>query len=208
MLLRPRFKLQTLLLWLTPLLLLGGAEPRIPLARAPAAVRSHSGASISQKNKSVSTSFCAPMLPRSKMIDPETLLGRLAARNLIAFAPSKLPASHRFAARDGLMLHYLDWPGAGDAIVFLHGGALTAHTWDLVCLDLGDQFRCIALDLRGHGLSDWTDDYKIESHVGDLAALTRHVGLQSFHVVGMSLGGNVAARCARSARRRASRASS
>ncbi len=40
-------------------------------------------------------------------------------------------------------------------IVFLHGGALNAHTWDLVCLALRDDYHCVALDQRGHGDSDW-----------------------------------------------------
>lgn len=137
------------------------------------------------------------------MTDPETLLQGLAAKTSIAFASSKLPASRRFSASDGLTLHYLDWPGPGDAIFFLHGGALTAHTWDLVCLDLSDRFRCVALDLRGHGLSDWSDDYTIDTSVADVAALARHLRLESFYVVGMSLGGNIAAHYAATERSRA-----
>ena len=41
-----------------------------------------------------------------------------------------------------------------DRIVFLHGGGLTAHTWDNVCLGLHSDYRCYALDLRGHGKTD------------------------------------------------------
>ena len=42
--------------------------------------------------------------------------------------------------------------------MFLHGGALTAHTWDLCCLALRDDFHCLALDQRGHGDTDWAPD--------------------------------------------------
>src|SRR5258708_32108599 len=38
---------------------------------------------------------------------------------------------------DGFGLHYLDWGVKGKPpLLFLHGGAVTAHTWDLVCLPL------------------------------------------------------------------------
>ena len=127
------------------------------------------------------------------MSGPEALLGRLAAKSGIPFARSKLPRSHRVPTVGGVSLHYLDWPGSGDLIFFLHGGALTAHTWDLVCLDLSEEFHCIALDLRGHGLSDWSDDYTIGASVNDVEALAQYLRLEAFHIVGMSLGGNVAA---------------
>src|SRR5689334_5220570 len=52
---------------------------------------------------------------------------------------------------DGLDLAYLDWGGDGPTGIFLHGGSLTAHTWDLVCAALSPRIRCVALDLRGHG---------------------------------------------------------
>lgn len=58
---------------------------------------------------------------------------------------------------DGLRLHCLDWsqpasPAGHDrpSLLFLHGGRLTAHTWDLVCLTLRSCFRCVAMDQRGH----------------------------------------------------------
>ncbi len=60
---------------------------------------------------------------------------------------------------DKLRFRYLDWGNEElRPILFLHGGALTAHTWDLCCLALRDEFHCIALDQRGHGDSDWAPD--------------------------------------------------
>ncbi|MFI5268663.1 MAG: alpha/beta fold hydrolase, partial [Chloroflexota bacterium] len=96
---------------------------------------------------------------------------------------------------DGLRLHYLDWTGSGDTtIVFLHGAALTAHTWDLVCLALRGRFRCLALDARGHGDSDWPADkaYGVEEHVGDVEGLVEALGLDRFVLVGHSMGGGTA----------------
>jgi pimeloyl-ACP methyl ester carboxylesterase len=95
-------------------------------------------------------------------------------------------------------LSFLDWPGEGAPVLFLHGGALTAHTWDLVCLALSDRFRCVAIDLRGHGESDWTDDYRIDAHVMDVAATIAHFAWNGVHLVGMSLGAVIAAHYATS----------
>jgi pimeloyl-ACP methyl ester carboxylesterase len=92
---------------------------------------------------------------------------------------------------DGLSLHYLDWGGDGPPVVFLHGGGQTAHTWDVVCLALRDRYRCLALDLRGHGDSDWSPDldYGIPAHACDAVAAIDALACGSAVVVGMSLGG-------------------
>src|SRR5258706_13619685 len=128
----------------------------------------------------------------------DDVLVRLAESCTIRVPRGFTPASRRFGTPEGLQLHYLDWPGQGDTIVFLHGGALTAHTWDLVALELENDFHCVALDLRGHGLSDWSERYSIPDSVRDVAALADQLGGDGFHVVGMSLGGNVAAHYAAS----------
>lgn len=95
--------------------------------------------------------------------------------------------------------HYLEW-GSPDAppIVFLHGGGLTAHTWDLVCLSLCETYRCLALDLRGHGDSEWSRemDYSIESYASDVRALVETLDLGAPVLVGQSLGGIVSVRYA------------
>jgi pimeloyl-ACP methyl ester carboxylesterase len=133
------------------------------------------------------------------MVDPANSppaavgLPALARRCGIAFVDATDPARRECIAPDGVRLNYLDWGGSGDPIVFLHGGALTAHSWDLVCIGLRDSYRCIALDLRGHGDSGWSDDYRIDTAAADVAALGATLGVASCHVVGMSLGGNVAA---------------
>lgn len=94
--------------------------------------------------------------------------------------------------------HYLDWGGSGPPVLFLHGAGLTAHTWDLVCLQLRDRFRCLALDLRGHGESEWAGDleYSIDAHSRDVAALLAELRLVGSAVVGMSFGASVAVRYA------------
>ena len=102
-----------------------------------------------------------------------------------------LPEEHDVLLRR-MRFHCLDWGNAGRRpILFLHGGGLTAHTWDLACLALRDEYHCLALDQRGHGDSEWSPemDYSVEAHRGDIAAFADHLGLDGFVLVGMSMGG-------------------
>lgn len=106
-----------------------------------------------------------------------------------------LPEGREVVLR-GMRFHYLDWGTTGKLpIVFLHGGALNAHTWDLVCLALRRDYHCLALDQRGHGNSEWSPemDYRFEAYVGDLEAFVDHLALDRFALVGMSLGAVVTA---------------
>lgn len=130
------------------------------------------------------------------------LLGRLAAAHEINLDGRSPPSDRTFRTSEGLVLHALEWPGAGEPVLFLHGGALTAHSWDLVCLALAGAFHCMALDLRGHGESGWSDDYSIEANVRDVEEVLDQWGRARCHVVGMSLGGNIAAHYAASPRAR------
>jgi esterase len=90
-----------------------------------------------------------------------------------------------------MRLHCLDWGGSGTPILFLHGGGLTAHTWDCMAAMLRDRFRCIALDQRGHGDSEWSPviDYRIASHVGDIEGVIDALRLERPILVGQSMGG-------------------
>jgi pimeloyl-ACP methyl ester carboxylesterase len=102
-----------------------------------------------------------------------------------------LPESKKFS-RERMRLHYLDWGTAGQPpIVFLHGAALNAHTWDVVCLMLRRQYHCYALDQRGHGESGWAEDadYTGDAHRSDIEAFVDHLGLNQFVLVGHSMGG-------------------
>ena len=114
-----------------------------------------------------------------------------SAKAGLTFPELVLPAAHDVVLRR-MRFHYLDWGTAGrPPIVFLHGGGLNAHTWDLVCLGLRRERHCFALDQRGHGDSEWSPemDYTTESQVGDLEAFVDRLGLTRFVLVGMSLGG-------------------
>jgi pimeloyl-ACP methyl ester carboxylesterase len=100
--------------------------------------------------------------------------------------------SRRFEAVDGLRLRVLDWGVAErPPIVFVHGGGLTAHTWDVVCLALRDRYHCLAYDQRGHGDSDWARDgeYSLAHYGADVGEMLDRLDLEKVVLVGMSLGG-------------------
>ncbi len=90
--------------------------------------------------------------------------------------------------------HYLDWgPENAPAVVLLHGGNQSAHSWDLVSLALADGYRVVALDQRGHGDSEWSRGahYGIDEMAADAKALIQSLGLERPLVVGHSMGGMV-----------------
>src|SRR5215469_16029927 len=125
--------------------------------------------------------------------DPTEELEHLALAAKISGIEAEivLPASREMLT-SGMRLHYLDWGTAGRRpVVFLHGAALNAHTWDVVCLILRAQYHCYALDQRGHGESAWAEnaDYSGDAHRGDIEAFVDHLGLDQFVLVGHSMGG-------------------
>lgn len=101
-----------------------------------------------------------------------------------------LPESHHVIV-GAMRFHYLDWGGNGHPILFLHGGGINAHTWDVVCLMLRDRYQCVALDQRGHGDSEWSPaiDYGVETQVRDIEGFIEGRGLTNPVLVGQSMGG-------------------
>ncbi len=83
----------------------------------------------------------------------------------------------------------LRWGSGPVEIVYLHGGAQNAHTWDTVALGLGRP--ALAVDLPGHGHSDWRADgaYNPMNLADDVAAVVAAHAPEAQVVVGMSLGG-------------------
>ena len=96
---------------------------------------------------------------------------------------------------DGLRFRYFEWgEAAADPIVLLHGFSSTAAAWARVGDALASDYHVVALDLRGHGETEWDPDerYTDQQMVSDVRALTRHLGLRPFTLVGHSMGGAIA----------------
>lgn len=99
-----------------------------------------------------------------------------------------------FAELNGVVLHYAD-EGLRDAPVIAFSNSLGTdfRIWDGVVEALGEQFRTIRYDKRGHGLSTCPPSpYTMDEHVGDFAALLDHVGVGNAIIVGLSVGGLIA----------------
>ena len=64
-----------------------------------------------------------------------------------------VPQAH-FVQANGLKLHYLDWDGTGQPLVFLTGFGTPAETFDSIALGLRDRFHVYALTRRGLAPSD------------------------------------------------------
>jgi pimeloyl-ACP methyl ester carboxylesterase len=90
---------------------------------------------------------------------------------------------------DGRQLSALVWGDGEPELVFLHGGAQNAHTWDTVALAL--RRPLVAIDLPGHGHSDAGSNGSIDvgANAPDIAAAIRVFAPNAKAVVGMSLGG-------------------
>jgi len=93
---------------------------------------------------------------------------------------------------DGTEIFYKDWgPKDAQPIVFHHGWPLSADDWDnQMMFFLGEGFRVIAHDRRGHGRSTQTDTgNEMDTYAADVAALTDHLDLKGAVHVGHSTGG-------------------
>jgi pimeloyl-ACP methyl ester carboxylesterase len=108
------------------------------------------------------------------------------------------PAVERRAVDVGGGRHVsaLVWGKGDPEVVLLHGGGQNAHTWDTVALALGRPL--VAVDLPGHGHSDWREDhdYSPVANADDVAVAVRQLAPSAGLLVGMSLGGLTAIRLA------------
>lgn len=96
---------------------------------------------------------------------------------------------------DGTEIFYKDW-GSGQPLVFHHGWPLSADDWDAQMLFfLGQGYRVIAHDRRGHGRSTQTaHGNEMNTYAADVAALAKHLDLRDAVHIGHSTGGGEVAR--------------
>jgi pimeloyl-ACP methyl ester carboxylesterase len=89
----------------------------------------------------------------------------------------------------GQRLSALVWGEAEPELVLLHGIGQNAHTWDSVAMALGRPL--VAVDLPGHGHSDWREDhdYRPRTSAVAVAAALAQLAPAPRLVAGMSLGG-------------------
>lgn len=103
-------------------------------------------------------------------------------------------AESQIANVNGLCLRYLDWgnPHLPD-LLFIHGFAQQAHSWDFAALAVRDLFHVVSIDLRGHGESDRAPggNYSFDDLYADIDAFVSAISLKSPVICGLSLGGTL-----------------
>ncbi len=102
-----------------------------------------------------------------------------------------------FARINGEAVHYVDL-GCGAPVLLIHGFFAWSFTWRENLPVLAREFRCLAPDLRGWGLSQRHPKGQISlgAQADLLAGLMDHLGLKRAVLVGHSMGGEVALRFA------------
>ncbi|MGW4633591.1 alpha/beta fold hydrolase [Nocardia sp. NPDC004415] len=102
------------------------------------------------------------------------------------------PFESRFLDVDGHTVHYLD-EGSGPTLLFLHGNPTWSFLWRDVIRDLRADFRCVALDYPGFGLSTPKAGYRFlpEEHADVVTGFVDALGLDAVTLVGQDWGGMI-----------------
>jgi len=107
---------------------------------------------------------------------------------------SSKPVTERLTTPSGITVEFDLWGKIKrDAILLLHGGGQTRHSWNATAEKITQVDGCaITMDLRGHGDSDWSHggDYELSDFSEDVAFLIDTLEIQP-SLVGASLGGLV-----------------
>ncbi|HMO59026.1 MAG TPA: alpha/beta fold hydrolase [Roseiflexaceae bacterium] len=102
------------------------------------------------------------------------------------------PFAHHTLEVDGGQMHYVD-EGHGEPILFVHGSSVWSFLYRHVIRELSQEYRCIAPDHIGFGLSAkpaaW--GYSFAAHMRNLATLIDHLGLQRVTLVVHDVGGPI-----------------
>ena len=102
-------------------------------------------------------------------------------------------ADQRTVVVGGVRLACRVWgPPAAPPLVLLHGLGEGAADWNGVAPAFAEHWRVYALELRGHGGSDWPGVYSVELMRADVLGFLDVLGLERVDLVGHSLGGLVA----------------
>jgi pimeloyl-ACP methyl ester carboxylesterase len=95
-----------------------------------------------------------------------------------------------FVQAGDVRLHYTERGSGPEPLVFVHGFTSSCRAWQEIQDLLPDRYRAIFIDLRGAGESDKPDGaYGPAVYADDLNVATRELGLDTFTLIGHSMGG-------------------
>ncbi len=137
---------------------------------------------------------------KSKKKRPESLIAAQRKKSHPAMKPAiNGEPRRRYFVHDGLRLHYWEWGDPKEeTFVFVHGSRDQGRSWDhflQALLDRGVPIsHAVAIDLRGHGDSEWPNTsrgYQHEDFLSDLAGLLKHLEKKPVSLIAHSLGGSM-----------------
>jgi pimeloyl-ACP methyl ester carboxylesterase len=100
----------------------------------------------------------------------------------------KSPHTSGFVNVNGINLHYLDWGGSGDILLFLAGMGCNAHIFDDIAPRFRDKFHVMALTRRGHGESDHPESgYDVDTLTEDIRQFLDALGIEQVILAGHSM---------------------
>lgn len=108
-----------------------------------------------------------------------------------AIKPATRLPSAQFARVNGIRLHYLDWGGGGQPLLFLTGLGGTAEDFQALAVRLTDSFHVYGLTRRGQGRSEKpATGYDTETLVADIKSFLDEKQIERVILVGYSMAGN------------------
>lgn len=127
------------------------------------------------------------------------MLAVMSEMHGLRVADGALRPTGTIAARDEIGPWTVTGPTDAPAIVFIHGTRLSRHQWTPQVRRLSDRYRCVALDLPGHGVRS-AEAFTMAAAVDAVvAAIDANVPSRRAVLVGLSLGGYVAIEVAEAA---------
>ncbi len=91
-----------------------------------------------------------------------------------------------------MLLNYKTYGDSGKAVFILHGIFGMLDNWHLIAKALSETYRVFTLDARNHGGSGHTDDMSYQLMAEDVIELADHLQIDSFILIGHSMGGKTA----------------
>ena len=100
------------------------------------------------------------------------------------------PHKSDFVNVNGIRLHYLDWGGEGETLIFLTGMGCSAHFFDRIAPRFANSFRVLALTRRGQGESDFPETgYDVDTLADDILDFMDTLNVERAILAGHSMAG-------------------
>lgn len=118
--------------------------------------------------------------------------------NSATLMTSVFPVQHFVATDDGCRIAVTQFSQGQEVLLLVHGFGENGYSWSSPPPQLTAAYSVFAIDLRGHGASDWDParDYRLEKFVSDVRTVIDRLSLHRFALAGHSLGATIALRIA------------